>query len=154
MRDPEDRCDAVNVGLRCVLRPHSEGPHITPEHEGDPATELLSWLWLAPEPALFTPNTDRALTPEQFAALAADGEATRRAFDALPARDDRAVPAEAKMQARIDAGAELTRKRITKSKPIAAGYTGDTCATCNGMRLVRSGTCSTCMDCGSTTGCS
>lgn len=34
------------------------------------------------------------------------------------------------------------------------GYTGDTCMHCQGMRMVRNGTCLKCMDCGETTGCS
>lgn len=33
------------------------------------------------------------------------------------------------------------------------GYTGDTCNVCGGAALVRAGTCITCQDCGSTTGC-
>lgn len=36
----------------------------------------------------------------------------------------------------------------------AAGYSGEICVKCQGQRLVRSGTCNTCMDCGETTGCS
>lgn len=35
-----------------------------------------------------------------------------------------------------------------------AGYSGDTCPQCQGTRMVRSGTCSTCQDCGGTSGCS
>ena len=32
------------------------------------------------------------------------------------------------------------------------GYTGDECATCGSMRMVRSGTCLTCQECGATSG--
>lgn len=34
------------------------------------------------------------------------------------------------------------------------GFTGDLCPGCGGAKMVRSGSCATCQDCGSTTGCS
>lgn len=34
------------------------------------------------------------------------------------------------------------------------GFTGDACPRCGSMRMVHSGTCNTCQDCASTTGCS
>lgn len=34
------------------------------------------------------------------------------------------------------------------------GFTGDSCAACGGMRVVRNGSCLLCRDCGQTTGCS
>ncbi len=34
------------------------------------------------------------------------------------------------------------------------GFTGETCKNCNSIRMVQSGTCSVCLDCGHTTGCS
>jgi ribonucleoside-diphosphate reductase alpha chain len=37
---------------------------------------------------------------------------------------------------------------------ISRGYTGDTCVDCGSMKMRRSGTCSHCEDCGSTSGCS
>lgn len=36
----------------------------------------------------------------------------------------------------------------------AAGYTGDTCSSCQSLRVRRNGSCTVCDDCGSTTGCS
>lgn len=35
-----------------------------------------------------------------------------------------------------------------------AGYTGGICQQCGGCRMVRSGSCSTCIECGTTSGCS
>ena len=35
----------------------------------------------------------------------------------------------------------------------AGGYTGETCGVCGSMAVVRTGTCTTCQDCGSQTGC-
>lgn len=32
-------------------------------------------------------------------------------------------------------------------------YTGDTCSDCGGIHIIRTGTCSTCQTCGTTTGC-
>lgn len=37
--------------------------------------------------------------------------------------------------------------------PAQMGYTGDTCAVCQSTRMLRTGHCSTCQDCGSTTDC-
>lgn len=37
---------------------------------------------------------------------------------------------------------------------ISAGYTGESCCNCGSMRMVKSGTCSTCQECGTTSGCS
>ena len=37
--------------------------------------------------------------------------------------------------------------------PIEQGFTGDMCDSCGGVRMVRTGTCATCMDCGTTGGC-
>jgi ribonucleoside-diphosphate reductase alpha chain len=37
---------------------------------------------------------------------------------------------------------------------VAQGFTGDPCDTCQGLRMVRNGSCLKCTDCGSTTGCS
>jgi ribonucleoside-diphosphate reductase alpha chain len=34
------------------------------------------------------------------------------------------------------------------------GYTGDACAECGSLKMVRNGTCTKCLDCGSTSGCS
>jgi hypothetical protein len=36
----------------------------------------------------------------------------------------------------------------------AAGFTGEFCDVCHSANMVRSGTCSTCIDCGATSGCS
>ncbi|HEY1299242.1 MAG TPA: hypothetical protein VGF07_02020 [Stellaceae bacterium] len=37
--------------------------------------------------------------------------------------------------------------------PATQGFTGDACDVCGNFRLVRTGTCATCLDCGSTGGC-
>jgi hypothetical protein len=42
-------------------------------------------------------------------------------------------------------------------QPVASNgqtYTGDVCPTCSGSRMVRAGACATCLDCGSSSGCS
>lgn len=36
----------------------------------------------------------------------------------------------------------------------AGGFTGSQCSTCGSFAMVRSGTCETCQECGSTSGCS
>jgi ribonucleoside-diphosphate reductase alpha chain len=45
---------------------------------------------------------------------------------------------------------------IVQRQPPAGGmrYTGDACVTCGNFTMVRNGTCSVCMTCGSTSGCS
>ena len=49
---------------------------------------------------------------------------------------------------------EPTRSATRALEARAAGFTGELCASCGGANMVRSGTCSTCVDCGSTSGCS
>ena len=39
------------------------------------------------------------------------------------------------------------------SRQIGGGYTGSICDQCGGMRMRRTGTCETCMDCGNAGGC-
>jgi hypothetical protein len=44
--------------------------------------------------------------------------------------------------------------KITRQQAARAGYTGDECPVCQGMRMTRNGSCLKCEECGSTTGCS
>jgi ribonucleoside-diphosphate reductase alpha chain len=37
---------------------------------------------------------------------------------------------------------------------ISSGFTGEACCNCGSMKMVKSGTCSSCQDCGTTSGCS
>lgn len=48
----------------------------------------------------------------------------------------------------------LARSRREKV-PVAAhaGYTGNTCKNCSSVRMIRAGSCETCLECGSSTGC-
>lgn len=47
----------------------------------------------------------------------------------------------------------LHRANGEMSSAVEMGYTGDVCPSCGGLRMKRSGTCTTCEDCGSTSGC-
>lgn len=38
--------------------------------------------------------------------------------------------------------------------PTPEGYTGNICDACGGLRMVRTGVCETCQDCGASNGCS
>lgn len=44
----------------------------------------------------------------------------------------------------------------SRAEPIwsQAGFTGDICRHCAGCKMIRSGSCLTCLDCGQTSGCS
>ena len=66
--------------------------------------------------------------------------------DAATATQPPASPA-APPQRRVNGTPQL-------SAPILAGYTGNPCRTCGGLRMRRSGTCETCEDCFATSGCS
>ena len=46
------------------------------------------------------------------------------------------------------------RPAATPNIAKAAGYTGDECPVCQGIRMTRNGSCLKCEDCGSTNGCS
>ena len=50
------------------------------------------------------------------------------------------------------AKAPAPKMTITAAKE--SGYTGDPCTTCGSMRIVRSGSCAKCDECGNTSGCS
>lgn len=41
----------------------------------------------------------------------------------------------------------------SKIVAMTEGYTGDQCSTCSGLRMQRTGTCSRCLDCGTSGGC-
>lgn len=49
---------------------------------------------------------------------------------------------------------EMTPEPTEPTRVNGAGYTGDVCMTCGGVRMIRNGTCSVCCDCGNTSGCS
>ena len=51
---------------------------------------------------------------------------------------------------------EVGKSKVDEAREIARakGYTGDTCSNCGSDQVVKTGTCSTCISCGSTTGCS
>lgn len=44
--------------------------------------------------------------------------------------------------------------KLTAGMAKNMGYTGEPCGTCGSMKVKKNGTCSLCMDCGSTSGCS
>lgn len=86
-----------------------------------------------------------------LAILAATGDGTMRSFrpDVLLKSATAAPPIESTP---IEAPSSLAPWRRTLA--IAQGFTGDSCDRCGGTRMLRSGTCLTCQDCGATTGCS
>ena len=47
----------------------------------------------------------------------------------------------------------LKKEEIKKEEEVRL-FNGQTCSECGSSKLVQSGTCATCLDCGSTTGCS
>lgn len=49
---------------------------------------------------------------------------------------------------------DLAPPKLTRDQATGAGFTGNTCATCGSMMMVRNGTCEKCASCGTTTGCS
>jgi ribonucleoside-diphosphate reductase alpha chain len=48
----------------------------------------------------------------------------------------------------------LTQPEFNYSEAITLGFTGEQCDNCGSMRVKKNGTCSVCLDCGHTTGCS
>jgi ribonucleoside-diphosphate reductase alpha chain len=71
----------------------------------------------------------------------------------LVVRDDVAAAGQvavAQKSSTAAASAESSSTHVSMASP----YTGDMCTSCNGFRMVKSGTCSTCQDCSATSGCS
>jgi ribonucleoside-diphosphate reductase alpha chain len=58
----------------------------------------------------------------------------------------------AAMEAQAPARGNAKVDKIVEAR--MKGYTGDACETCGSMAMVRNGTCTKCIDCGSTSGCS
>lgn len=48
----------------------------------------------------------------------------------------------------------VSSKLDIMSQAVQQGYTGEFCDQCFGVRMIKTGTCSTCQECGVTTGCS
>lgn len=57
----------------------------------------------------------------------------------------------AKLAAAVIASMEDTRATAIP-QPVRRNYSGDICADCGGPNMVRTGTCLTCQDCGSSSG--
>jgi len=45
-------------------------------------------------------------------------------------------------------------RSLTRSDAVSQGFTGETCVRCGSMEMQKTGTCSTCVACGTTSGCS
>lgn len=54
----------------------------------------------------------------------------------------------------LSSGAEPAKPSMTTHQAKSVGFTGDPCPQCGSMRMVHTGHCNTCQECGSTTGCS
>ena len=48
----------------------------------------------------------------------------------------------------------ISPMKMTHVQAIQSGFTGESCVMCESMQMVRNGTCSKCVACGSTSGCS
>lgn len=92
---------------------------------------------------------------QRLAAALADDELYAGTMRGLWERENgiKPVAREQLRRAPIRGGAfepEPDRKQMAR----AQGYTGEFCPECGGVKMIRSGTCSHCGDCGTTTGCS
>lgn len=58
----------------------------------------------------------------------------------------------------VDVSATLLDAKVSVNNPAltarALGFTGDMCENCSSTRMVRTGTCITCQECGANKGCS
>lgn len=118
-------CSAHRSKLRCTKRPHSRGLHLA--IDGDTV------VWWGPLPVPPGGASDPAGTPPP--ASPSSQRQVRPSTDEVPAPD--MVP-------------------IVMSPPPTKGpspYTGDACVHCGSLRVIQDGTCGTCQDCGSSTGC-
>lgn len=126
--------------------------------------------WKAPPEAL-PPGTEGSVNWPGCARLHTAPATIREVHPAVPG-DDAGRRGEFVYTADVPAAATGTlilwpdEFRKSKGKPdraapsmsiVAAkesGYTGDPCTTCGSMRMVRSGACAKCNECGATSGCS
>jgi hypothetical protein len=119
----DDFCPARLGRWLCTKRPHNIGLHVA--LDGD---TVIWWGDLIPPnsgPASRRPG--RAESPPAESQTPRDGE-DNPSPDAKPARPP--------------------------NPPIAGSpFTGDQCNECGSMRVIRTGTCGTCLGCGTSTGC-
>lgn len=140
MRDDRPRCESVNGGLRCALRVHDLGNHLAFVPEGDPAARIE---WWSREDASPGPGAPPAVEGSPVVYVGGAVVPTKPTPTLAPARVARpSVSRSPSAAARREAAAAR-----------GAGYTGEACTICGSLRVVRTGTCSTCQSCGSTTSC-
>lgn len=74
-------------------------------------------------------------------------------FDATRIPGDMTVP-DPRASKENHPAMELAPVKMERAVAIQSGFTGDECSHCGSMRMVNTGTCQTCQDCSTTTGCS
>jgi ribonucleoside-diphosphate reductase alpha chain len=82
-----------------------------------------------------------------------EAPAPTTALDA-EAREPIGFAIEAVMETTETAVATISIAQSKYQQARMMGYTGDDCSECGSMKMVRNGTCTKCLDCGSTSGCS
>jgi ribonucleoside-diphosphate reductase alpha chain len=115
--------------------------------------QASSAVALAGDVALLEPEADAEaeLGLAEAAAEAPEGtEAGKQPIGFAIEAVATAIGAAMEAQAPAKGDAKVDKIREARMK----GYTGDACETCGSMAMVRNGTCTKCIDCGSTSGCS
>jgi ribonucleoside-diphosphate reductase alpha chain len=110
-------------------------------------------------PSARAADADAAAPVEAEVALAEPAPAEEPAAEAAPgaaeAREPIGFAIEAVAMVAPEAMAAPDRGAAAKIREARMmGYTGDACAECGSLKMVRNGTCTKCLDCGSTSGCS
>lgn len=157
--DPNHRCGFVTGSERCVLRPHDKGAHVfllpmDPRTRVGPGAKGCPPCAIEIAPTDLDPEVDLAVAP-RARALGPDEGPLRgvRVDHPVRAAPVRAAAASlARDRAYSDISYEV-RDRAA-ARPAAPRFTGDMCEQCGSMEMVRSGSCATCQNCGSTSGCS
>lgn len=152
-RNDEPRCvhtfrveNGLSVTVRCSKRPHVLGLHVglAPEGVKDARTVFLFF------------KGERWATEEEIIAEweGLKGEGSPCVGTKAPyGMQVMASTVMASTAAPAPAVRPVANKKSAVVQAMAQGYSGDTCHKCQSLKVIRTGTCGTCQDCGESTSC-
>jgi hypothetical protein len=162
-RNDEPRCvhtfrveSGLSVAVRCSKRPHSLGLHVGLVPEGVKDSRGAA-IQAAPDRATGSRTVFIFFTKERRASeeeIIAEWEGLKG--EGSPCVGTKAPYGMQAMASTASAPAARPSGKRSASAVVQAmsqGYSGDTCHKCQSLKVIRTGTCGTCQDCGESTSC-
>ena len=126
-----------HLKLQCVKRPHGRGLHIGLAPEG------------AKDAKVYFFAEGRLATQDEIAAEI--GPLAGPPDPPLGGGAPPAAPAAPVVPSSIESPRPVAHSG--RDQALLSGFTGEACTKCQSMKVIRTGTCGTCTDCGETTSC-